>query len=72
LPDRPVVDGTVSDLRFLDERGSVIALHALGRARHDATGFVVDVGEIRGGPAPAAAGRRVGLPSSDVSRAAGT
>jgi hypothetical protein len=38
----PVVDGRIHDLRFLDPRGVVVGLSALGRARYDASGFVVD------------------------------
>lgn len=39
----PVLDGDVSDLRFLDAPGHVVGLRAKGRARKDATGFVVPV-----------------------------
>lgn len=35
------IDGDDSDLRFLDPQGVVVALYAKGRARLDATGFVV-------------------------------
>lgn len=35
------VDGDDSDLRFLDPQGVVVALYAKGRARLDASGFVV-------------------------------
>ena len=38
---RPVIDGTLDDLRFLDPVGVVVGLLALGRARKDASGFVV-------------------------------
>jgi hypothetical protein len=44
----PVVDGTTDDLRFLDPLpacnggGNVVGLTALGPARYDNTGFVVD------------------------------
>jgi len=56
LPDSwqgyPVIDGDVSDLRFLDDevkgtnlfprnRGVVVGLRAKGRAKRDCTGFVV-------------------------------
>ncbi|HEX4611454.1 MAG TPA: hypothetical protein VH092_24890 [Urbifossiella sp.] len=41
---RPVVDGEVTDLRFLGPPGVVVALAAKGTARADATGFVVDAG----------------------------
>lgn len=49
FPDRffgtkKIIDGDVTDLRFLDPKGGyVIALRAKGRARHDTTGFVVAV-----------------------------
>lgn len=39
--DRPTVDGDGHDLRFLDKPGCVVALKAKGRARRDASGFVV-------------------------------
>lgn len=38
---RPVVNGDESDLRFLDPAGVVIGLTAKGRAKRDASGFVV-------------------------------
>ena len=38
-----VVDGDEHDLRFLDPDGAIVALYAKGAARHDTTGFVVDV-----------------------------
>ncbi|HEX4607614.1 MAG TPA: hypothetical protein VH092_05350 [Urbifossiella sp.] len=41
---RPVADGEVTDLRFLDPPGAVVGLAARGTARADATGFVVDGG----------------------------
>lgn len=42
---RKVVDGDVSDLRFLDPKGGVIVgLRAKGRAKKDTTGFVVREG----------------------------
>lgn len=37
----PVIDGDKDDLRFLDRPGSVVALYAKGRAKHDTSGFVV-------------------------------
>jgi hypothetical protein len=40
---REVVDGDVSDLRFLDARGRIVGLRAKGDAKKDATGFVVSV-----------------------------
>lgn len=36
-----VVDGDHDDLRFLDQRGVIVGLKAKGRAKQDATGFVV-------------------------------
>jgi hypothetical protein len=38
----PVIDGDVSDLRFLDPRGTVVGLKAKGAARKDTSGFVVE------------------------------
>lgn len=40
---RTVIDGDVSDLRFLDPRGVIVGLRAKGKARRDASGFVVRV-----------------------------
>lgn len=37
----PVVSGDENDLRFLDPKGSVIALKAKGKAKKDQSGFVV-------------------------------
>jgi len=39
----PVIDGDLSDLRFLDPPGVVVGLRAKGRAKRDKTGFVVRV-----------------------------
>ena len=39
----PVFNGDSHDLRFLDPPGHVIGLSAKGRAKHDYSGFVVDV-----------------------------
>jgi len=39
----PVVDGDVTDLRYLDPRGAVVGLRAKGSAMNDRTGFVRDV-----------------------------
>lgn len=36
----PSVNGDDSDLRFLDAPGSIVALYAKGKARHDVSGFV--------------------------------
>jgi len=38
-----VTTGDGSDLRFLDERGVIVALKAKGKAKSDASGFVKDV-----------------------------
>jgi hypothetical protein len=38
---RRVVNGDETDLRFLDPRGVVVGLRAKGRAKRDASGFVV-------------------------------
>lgn len=37
---RTVVDGDVSDLRFLDPKGVIVGLKAKGKAKKDASGFV--------------------------------
>lgn len=39
----PVVNGDQHDLRFLDPRGSWIGLKAKGHAKHDTSGFVVQL-----------------------------
>ena len=39
----PVVNGDISDLRFLDPTGVIIHLYAKGKARKDQSGFVVRV-----------------------------
>lgn len=41
--DRRVIDGDVSDLRFIDPDGVIVGLRAKGRAIHDTSGFVLDV-----------------------------
>ena len=38
-----VIDGRADDWRFKDPRGVVVGLSALGKARKDTTGFVVEV-----------------------------
>lgn len=43
---RRVVDGDVSDLRFLDPRGVVVGLVEKGLAKRDASGFVVEGGAL--------------------------
>jgi hypothetical protein len=37
----PTIDGDRDDLRFLDPQGCVVALYAKGKAKADASGFVV-------------------------------
>lgn len=39
--ERPVVDGDISDLRFLDPKGCIVGLKAKGDAKKDDSGFVV-------------------------------
>ena len=39
----PVINGDETDLRFLDQRGAVVALYAKGSAKADETGFVIDL-----------------------------
>ena len=36
----PVIDGDETDIRFRDEAGAVVLLHAKGKALHDTSGFV--------------------------------
>jgi len=36
----PVIDGDLTDARFLDPRGVVVGLHAKGKAKRDRSGFV--------------------------------
>jgi len=38
---REVIDGDLTDLRFLDPIGCIVGLKAKGKAKHDTTGFVV-------------------------------
>ncbi len=38
-----VISGMEHDFRFMDKKGCVVGLIARGRAKHDTTGFVVDV-----------------------------
>jgi hypothetical protein len=37
-----VINGDANDLRFLDPQGVIVGLRAKGKARNDATGFVLD------------------------------
>lgn len=41
---RPVIDGDVNDLRFLDPKGRIVGLRAKGKAKQDESGFVVQIG----------------------------
>lgn len=38
---KPVIDGDETDLRFLDPKGVIVGLKAKGKAKKDASGFVV-------------------------------
>ena len=38
----PTIDGDRDDLRFLDPKGSIVALYAKGAAKYDKSGFVQD------------------------------
>jgi hypothetical protein len=38
-----VIDGTETDLRFLDEKGVVVGLLAKGKAKKDVSGFTVQI-----------------------------
>jgi len=38
----PVIDGDRDDLRFNDPRGVIVGLYAKGKAKADASGFVID------------------------------
>lgn len=40
---KKVVDGDLSDLRFMDPKGVVVGLSEKGRAKKDTSGFVVDI-----------------------------
>lgn len=40
---KPVIDGTLTDLRFKDAGGVVVGLLAKGKAKVDSTGFVRDI-----------------------------
>ena len=37
------MDGTKGDQRYLDKKGVIVGLIALGKAKKDSSGFVVDV-----------------------------
>ncbi len=37
----PVIDGDISDTRFLDSQGVIVGLKAKGKAKQDTSGFVV-------------------------------
>lgn len=38
---RPVINGDLTDMRFLDAQGVIVGLYAKGSAKHDTSGFVV-------------------------------
>lgn len=42
---RPVIDGDINDLRFLDAPNSIVGLRSKGDAKKDTSGFVVDASE---------------------------
>ena len=42
-----VIDGTETDLRFLDPKGVIVGLLAKGKAKKDLSGFVVDVIQLQ-------------------------
>ena len=42
-----VIDGTDTDLRFLDEKGVIVGLVAKGKAKKDLSGFTVDVVSLK-------------------------
>lgn len=39
--DRPVIDGTLTDLRFTDPKNCIVGLVAKGKAKQDDSGFVI-------------------------------
>lgn len=39
----PVIDGTEHDLRFMDPKGVIVGLVPKGKAKHDTSGFVVQL-----------------------------
>jgi hypothetical protein len=41
--DRKVINGDETDLRFLDECGTIVGLKAKGRARSESSGFVIQL-----------------------------
>lgn len=41
-----VIDGTETDLRFLDEKGVIVGLLAKGKAKKDRSGFTVDIVQL--------------------------
>lgn len=43
----PVIDGSGSDLRYLDPKGCVVALCAKGKAQQDTSGFVQKVAHVK-------------------------
>ena len=45
--DRPVIDGDLDDLRFLDPAGVIVGLSAKGRGKRDTSGFVIEIDHSR-------------------------
>jgi len=43
---RTILDGDLTDLRFLDSSAAIVALYAKGEAKHDNTGFVVNANSM--------------------------
>jgi hypothetical protein len=39
-----VIDGDESDVRFLDEKGTIVGLRAKGTGKNDSSGFVIQLG----------------------------
>ena len=45
--DKSVIDGNKDDLRFLDQKGSIVGLYARGKeAKNDQSGFIVDIDNL--------------------------
>lgn len=42
----PVVNGDLSDLRFLDDKRVIVGLKAKGKAKQDKSGFVIDSADL--------------------------
>ena len=44
--NRPVINGDLHDLRFLDQKNVIVGLKAKGPAKKDKSGFVLDTNEL--------------------------